>query len=187
MSFFNGIQGNVAHDATDTGNPVKIGGKATDYERNTSGALGITEVAEDDRVDIAANLRGEQIEGVNGSYVLTTALDNQYDDNPTSATSAEVECWNYRWCTVGFDLVSTSTPTDILIEVETTQDGTNFHKMMDGFLGDWRYDDVACSTEIFESMTFPINAYKVRVRMKATGTEATKYFTVDNSFIALRN
>jgi hypothetical protein len=121
------------------------------------------------------------------THTLTTGLDQDYDDTPAGDTSAEVWCWPYRWCTVGFDLDSTLAPTDIVVAVEVTQDGANWHKLMDGFLGDWRYDDTSCATVITECMTFPINAYKVRVTLTATGVDADNYFTVGNSYIALRN
>jgi hypothetical protein len=45
--------GNVAHDAADSGAPLKIGGRARSSE--------ITAVASDDRVDFVADLTGKQI------------------------------------------------------------------------------------------------------------------------------
>ena len=44
--------GNVAHDAADSGNPVKIGAKAT------NSVEGLTQVAADDRTDLRADLNG---------------------------------------------------------------------------------------------------------------------------------
>jgi hypothetical protein len=45
--------GNVAHDAADSGAPIKVGGRARSSE--------ITAVASDDRVDFVADLAGKQI------------------------------------------------------------------------------------------------------------------------------
>lgn len=179
--------GEVEHDIADIGWPVKIGAKATDYEPDSEDEQGAAEVAAGDRVNLAANLRGEIIEGVNRMYHATSGIDDTYDNVTTTNTSAAVECWNYRWCTVSLSLVSATTPTDMLIEVEILQEGGHWHKMMDGFLGDWRYDDTSCATIVNEAMTFPINAHSVRVKVTATGTDATKTFVISNSSIALRN
>lgn len=47
--------GNVAHDAADSGNPVKVGGRAI------AGISGVTLVAADDRADMLCGLDGVQI------------------------------------------------------------------------------------------------------------------------------
>lgn len=47
-----GVDGLVAHDSADSGNPVKIGAKAT------ASIEGLTQVAESDRTDVRADLNG---------------------------------------------------------------------------------------------------------------------------------
>jgi len=47
------VEGNVAHDAADSGNPVKVGGRAVSAQ--------IAAVAADDRTDFITNLYGEQV------------------------------------------------------------------------------------------------------------------------------
>lgn len=187
------MQGNEAHDAVDSGNPIKIGGKATDYDPDTEDEQGQTEVAEDDRVETAHNLRGEQIEGVNSKYHLfdgtfpDTGLDGVYDNSPTSSTSESVECWNYRYATFGLDIDKANTPTDINLTVEISYDGSNWFKLMNGPLGSWVYDDVTVGSGISRAITFKICARFVRVNIACNGTDASNTFTVDNSFIYLHN
>ncbi|MCH7505143.1 hypothetical protein IID04_05890 [PVC group bacterium] len=99
------VEGDVAHDAVDSGKPVKIGVKVVDYEPDTEDEQGRAEIAEGDRGDVAANLRQEIIEGVNSLFHLfdgefpNTGLDGLYDGSPTESTSEVVECWNYRYAT----------------------------------------------------------------------------------------
>jgi hypothetical protein len=51
-----GLSGDVAHDSADSGNPLKIGGKAKNHDGTAPG----TAVAEDDRVDFIADVYGRQ-------------------------------------------------------------------------------------------------------------------------------
>lgn len=48
--------GDVAHDSADSGNPVKVGGKAKNYDGSAPG----TAVAEDDRADFVTDVYGRQ-------------------------------------------------------------------------------------------------------------------------------
>lgn len=185
--------GEAEHDDADVGTPTKIGGKAIDYEPDTEDAQGAAAVAANDRANAAFNLRGERIEGVNSMYHLfngafpDTGLDGIYEPGATISTSEAVECWNYRWATVGFSIDSTSTPTDFQVFVQVTADGTNYMNLTNGPLGSWVYDDTVCATAILEAFTFPICAYKIRVKMVALGTDGSKKFTIDHSYIQLRN
>lgn len=65
------VSGDVAHDAADAGEPVKIGAKAT------AGQSGATMVAAGDRTDLAADIDGVQIvRPVSLSDVLSEAISN---------------------------------------------------------------------------------------------------------------
>lgn len=55
-TFATQAEGDVAHDTADSGNPVKVGGKA----KNMDGTAPGTAVAEDDRVDSIADVYGRQ-------------------------------------------------------------------------------------------------------------------------------
>ncbi len=183
------VTGDEAHDAADAGNPIKVGGRATDYHPNAEGAQGDSEVAEDDRVNTAHNLQGQIIEGVNSRYYMGDAeLDGTYQAAGTSTrTSSVLECWNYRRATVGFALDSTGTPTDITIEVFISPDNTHWSKLTNGALGSWIYDDQVCASEIEEAYTFDICAGYIKVVITSTGGDASNYFTVDDSYIYLGN
>lgn len=188
------IVGSIPHDTADAGNSVKIGSQATDYEPDTEDAQGRTDVTAADRVDFAANLKGEQIEGVNPLFHYfdgafpDTGLDGVYDNSPTTSTSEAVECWNYRFAQVGLCIDSTLTPTDITITIQTSPDNTIWYDYVAGWAGLWVYDDTICATEICRiSPVFPIAARFIRVKITCVGTDATNTFTVDDSFIYLRN
>jgi hypothetical protein len=182
------IVGNVAHGINDAGNPVKIGSKAIDTDPSQAeGNNAPVEVIENERVNAWFDRSGRLITGVECRYELLTEIDQTYNDVTTTDTSNAYECWMYRYCTLMFSLESANTPTDFLIEVEVTADGTNWHKLTNDALGDLRYDDTAVSTQIHEAYTFPICAYKIRVKVTATGTDASNTFTLDNTALYLRN
>jgi hypothetical protein len=76
----NDIQGDVAHDSADSGNPVKVGGKA----KNMDGTAPGTDVAEDDRVDMIATVDGRQfVETTHPNFWHTSA---DYASAQTNAT-----------------------------------------------------------------------------------------------------
>lgn len=183
------VVGNRDHDAVDAGEPVKVGVKTTDYEPDASaepsGNKG--EVAAADRSDLAANRFGELIEGVNPQAISLSALNVTYDDSPTTAVSADIECWNYRRAAFGLTIDSTNTPTSLRIDVEVSYDGTNFYKLMNGPLGMWIYDATSTATAISRSLEFPIAARLIRVRITGTGTTAANTFAVTNAYLYLRN
>lgn len=180
--------GDVSHDGADSGNPVKIGSKAFDHEPDSAGQKGPAEVAANDRANMDINLQGQQIMGVNCKYHEPTNIDTTYNNVTTTATSAWYECWNYRYCTFGFDLDKANTPTDIQIEVELELgDGASAKKLMNGPLGMWIYDDTAVGSGIERAYTFPICAYKMRIKVTATGTDASNTFTMANSCLYFRN
>jgi len=186
------VVGNVANNGADSGNPVKIGALAYDYHPDASDTVagGRTEVdADADRVDISANRRGELIEGVNGYWFTLDNVSTIYDDNPTTATSTGKECWNYRWASISFDVVLTQgTPTDIQFDVEVSlNNGTNYAKLYNGPLGLWVYDDTAVTASKSVCLSFPIACTHIRLKVTATGTDATNRFTVSNAVLYLRN
>ena len=180
------VTGDEAHDSTDAGNPVKIGGKAQDYDPNTEGEQGPNDVAEGDRANASFNLKGELVPSVKPEYNDLDNIGDTYNNVTTTAVSSNFTCWQYRECCIGFELDKNSTPTDIVFDVEVSLDGTNYTKLMNNFLGDWRYDDTSVGSGIEESVVFPIACQKIRVRATATGTDATKTFTVANPVIYFR-
>ena len=180
--------GDVAHDAADNGFPLKIGGRAIDYEPDTTGEQGRAEVAANDRVAGAFNLRGQIIEGVNPQYGEMTTLNDTYDNTTTTNTSTAVECWNYRRITLGWDVSKANTPTDITFDVEVDLGDGNFKKLMNGGVGAWIYDDITVGASGIErAYSIPIAADRFRVTVTTTGTTASNTFTIANAVYYLRN
>lgn len=179
--------GEIAHDAVDSGNPIKMGAVATDWDPDTEGDQGPTAVAAGDRVELTADLKGRLVERVQAKFELLTGLDDIYNGTPSTNTSATIECFDYRYCTLGFDLVSSGTPTDFTIEVQVSADGTNWHKLTNDALGNIIYSDASVDSEVFEAIPFAISARKIRVKMTGTGLGASNTFTVDNTVLMLRN
>lgn len=175
--------GNVAHDAADSGNPLKSGGKAFDFTTSSSGEIGQTAVAANDRVNQALTLRGETPIFKKAKYEEPTNIDTTYNNTTTTATSAAIDVNGYSQFVLGFDLTKNSTPTDLLIEVEVDLGDGNYKKLMNNWLGDWRYDDTAVGSGIEEAMYFQATADNIRITVTATGTDATKTFTMANSVL----
>lgn len=126
------IQGSVAHDEVDAGNPLKIGGRARETQ--------IDAVAEDDRVDAIFNKYGEQINaGHNyplnaGQIVEMAPINNQYEPGKTVLTNIAANTTDYLYYDMSgkkyavFQIkTSGAAPTDVLtltFEVTCQDDGT---------------------------------------------------------------
>lgn len=98
-----------------------------------------------------------------------------FDNNTATKTSDAFECAPYATFLLLHNLVVASTPTDILIELEFSDDRVNWYKYMAGPFGDLRWEDSAGNKK--EAIDGPILAPYVRVKVTATGTTATKTFT----------
>lgn len=183
------VVGDVADNAADSGNSVKIGSVTTDYEPDTEDEQGVAESTAGDRMPIAMNLRGEIITGVNPYFFTLDNISTTYNNVTTTATSTGKECWNYRQATISFELTESGAATNIIIEVEVSLDGTNYTKLMNGGLGAWIYDDgvISSAGTLKRSYTFPIAAQLIRVKVTATGTSATNTFTMANAMLYMRN
>lgn len=181
------VIGTDPHDGADSDNPVKIGGKAHDYTPDSEGLQAPAAVAENDRVNHSPDLHGHLVERVLSEYNLLTALDLIYDDDPTTALSAEIDCERYRWATLSYELDVTSTPTTIIFRVEVSPDGSTWARLTNGPLAALIYDDLSIGAGIEEAITFPIACRKIRIRVVCAGTDGTKKFTVDDTTLYLRN
>lgn len=183
----NDVHGTVAHDAVDSGNPVKVGGQAVDYAPSSSGERGRAAVGSADRADLALNLRGEQVAAVKPEFDVPTNVAATYNNTTTTTTSAGIDCWPYRQATLAFELTLANTPTDIRIDVEVSLDGTNYAKLMNGPLGSLVYSTAAIGAGIKRAITFPIAAAKIRLVVTATGTSASNTITLANPVIYMRS
>lgn len=184
------VNSNVAHDAADSQNPIKVGFRASSYKPTTSDqpSANRTAVAAGDKTDASANLYGELVESVNPYFFTLDNISTTYNNTTTTATSTGKDCWNYRQASLSFDLTRANAPTDLTFTIETSGDGTNYQTLVNAGLGAWVYDDVVIGASgIKRSYTFPIACQKIRVKVVATGTTASATFTVANACLYLRN
>lgn len=118
---------------------------------------------------------------------LLSNINTTYNNVTTNATSQVINCSQYRQVTLGFDLTKAGTPTDIIIILEISLNGTNYTQLTNGPLSKWIYDDVAVTGGTQRSYTFPIACQKIRVKVVATGTSAVNTFTMSNANLYLRD
>ena len=108
-----------------------------------------------------------------------------FDDAPTTETSESFDTSNFKKFNLLIELAVTNTPTDILIELEFSDDDVTFYKLMNGPFGDLRYEDGAGDLkETVSGKDIMLDRY-MRVKVTATGTDATDKFalTVKGSFL----
>lgn len=123
------------------------------------------------------------------AYTTLTAINTTYNNTTTTATSANIACEAYRQATLCFEISVASTPTDILFEIETSLDGTNYQTMVNDGLGAIIYAQatISAATTLKRSYTFTIACQYIRCKVTATGTDASKTFTVANAVLYFRN
>ena len=105
-----------------------------------------------------------------------TLIDNQTITD--TYTSSSIHAEDYRKFVLYLTISSTGQPTDILFDVEFSDDNVNFYKLTDLWYGDLRYEDTATADGIRESMGYYIQGRYVRLTATVTGGSATDYFTV---------
>lgn len=111
-------------------------------------------------------------------------IDNTvFDDDPTSETSDSYDANAHRLMLLEIKVTPTASPTDLLIELEFSDDDITFYKYMEGPFGDLRYEDAAGSK--LESLLVKLAARYVRIKVIAGGTDGTNKFnvTIKGSFI----
>lgn len=97
----------------------------------------------------------------------------------TSYTSNSVLTEDYRNFILYLNILSTSTPTDILFDVQFSDNNTDWYKLTDWWFGDLRYEDTATvSPGIKSSMGYYIQGKYVRLVATVTGGTTAAYFTV---------
>ncbi len=97
-----------------------------------------------------------------------------FNASVTSKTGSIFEVPAYRRGLLLIDLVVTSSPTDIVFNLEFSVDRINWYKYMIGPFGDLRYEDAAGDKT--ECLDFPILAPFMRMRAVATGTSGSNKF-----------
>lgn len=186
-SFNAQVVGEIAHDSADSGNPIKIGGKAIDMTPDTDAEQGPADVAANDRANALFDLKGRLVESVNARYNVLDNVSTTYNNTTTTATSTGIVCWQYRKGSLAFTLAKANTPTEIQFTLQGSNDGTNYFDVQNDFLGAFIYDDVVAGTGPSHLLMFDIAYQKIRLKVTATGTTASATFTVSNASLYLRN
>lgn len=108
--------------------------------------------------------------------MIHTFIDDiTFNNTITTVTSSSVGTEKYNSSILLIDLAVANDPTDIVIEVEFSDDNVTFYKYMLGPFGDLRYEDSAAKKE---SLLLDCAPMYVRIKVTATGTDETKTFTL---------
>lgn len=99
-----------------------------------------------------------------------------FDNVTTTKTSESIYSAPYDDFLLLINLDITSTPTDIIIDVEFSQDNAQFFKLMNAPFGSLMYEDSA--GDIDEALHGRILADYMRIKATATGTDATNKFAL---------
>lgn len=107
----------------------------------------------------------------------TTCLDSVvFNDATTTTTSTAVNCSAFHDFLLSLNVDVTGAPTDILFDVEFSQDNSTFYKYMTGPFGDLRYEDTA--GDKLECISGRCLDKYIRLKATATGTAEAATFTV---------
>ena len=114
--------------------------------------------------------------GVNHRSASSTLIDNV--EIQTNYTSDSVYTRDFRNFVLYLNIDSTGSATDILFDVEFSDDNVTFYKLTDWWYGDLRYTDTQTAAGVLESMGYYIQGRYVRLTTTVTGGDGTNYFTV---------
>jgi hypothetical protein len=124
------------------------------------------------------------------SRTTLTALNITYDDSPTTATSATVDCSRARDFMFLWSVFRANAPTDIQVICEFSNDGgTTWFAYRNDFWGQLLYDDVAVGTTPGISRCYSGTCVGdfIRFRIVCQGTSASATFVVSNATLILKN
>lgn len=111
---------------------------------------------------------------------LVTLLDAVlFNDALTSDQSDGRDVKRFRYFTLYLDIDSASTPTDVRFIVEFSPDGgTTWHEYRQGLFASLYYEDQDTASGLQVCFSGECAGRTFRLRAVATGTDATKTFTV---------
>lgn len=137
--------------------------------------------------DLATTLAGHQVTiqgkldaiataiGAAQPPVIHTLVDAiTFNDDPTQYTSDSIDAEGYTDLAVLIDLAIADAPTDIVIRIQESDDDSTFYSIMNGPLGDLRYEDTAGAKT--EAIHAKVTAPYLRAYVLTTGTDGTKKF-----------
>lgn len=114
------------------------------------------------------------------SPTITTLIDAAtYDDSTTSENSAAQDTDEYRKFLLFLDVDSANTPTTVQFIVQFSDDGgTTWYDYKQGLFTSLYYEDQDTASGITECFSGECAGRDFRLRVVATGTDATNTFTV---------
>jgi hypothetical protein len=158
--------------------------------RNTTNATRTN--ADADYAPMSTDLWDAPISGTRRQTTTLTAINTTYDDNPTTANSALVDCSMFRRGCFCATVTETAAATDITFTLQFSNDsGTTWFDYRVGPWVKYRFDDATIaahtSGELKICEPFECVAPSVRMAVVAVGTDATNKFTVANASFELVN
>lgn len=114
------------------------------------------------------------------STTITTLIDGTvFNDVTTSENSAKVDTDDYRKFLLFLDVDSTGTPTTVQFIVQFSDDGgTTWYDYKQSLFASLYYEDQDTASGITECFSGECAGRDFRLRVVATGTDATNTFTV---------
>ena len=102
------------------------------------------------------------------------------DDDPTFYNSLGYDVTGAVGCQVLIDIDSTLAPTDIRVLAQFSDDGgTTWWDYEEGLWASLFFEDTDTAAGINKTYTLPVSGHdELRIRLVATGTDATNFFTV---------
>lgn len=107
-----------------------------------------------------------------------------FDDDPTTYTSAEIDCSGYRKFLLRIRLAVTDTPTSLQIIVQFSHGGGTYENYMIGPFGSLMYEDSAGAKN--ECIDGECLGPKMRIYVVAVGTTAVHKFTLTCKLVLTR-
>ena len=104
------------------------------------------------------------------------------DDSVTSFTGTGMDIRPYKEGLVTIRIDVANAPTDVVIDIEFSDNNFDYYKYMQGPFGDLRYEDGAGNKK--ECLPVPAHAPFIRAKITGTGTTSSATFIVTVKFIA---
>lgn len=117
-------------------------------------------------------------------HVHTFVKAKTFDGTLTPLTTESIEVDGYSKFLLEVDLDVTGAPTDIVIDVEFSDDNATFYKYMIGPFGDLRWEDSAGDKK--ECLDGPVIAKYMRLKLTSTGCTTSAYFLMNVKAILAR-
>jgi len=114
---------------------------------------------------------------LNRSKFGTTTLINARNIQDSHTTSS-INTENYRNFILYLNIKSVGTPTDIIFDVEFSNDNSDWYKLDDWWWGDLRYEDTATASGYKDACGYYIQGRYMRLVVTVAGGAVASYFTV---------